>query len=69
MNPAKRFEMVQEQCRGVKMMQVVRRALAIQARSKIKPNVMLPSLREMSKLRGGDALNVDAPLDLYWPGK
>ena len=51
------------------MMQVVRRALAIQARSKIKPNVMLPSLREMSKLRGGDALNVDAPLDLYWPEK
>jgi hypothetical protein len=49
--------------RAIKMLQVVRRAMAIEARSKIKPNIMRPSLRDMSEIRGGGSL------DLYYPGK
>jgi len=69
MDFAQLFEKRKEQNRGFKMMMVVRRALAVQARAKIKPNSMRPSLREMSKLRGGDAPDTGTPLDLYWPEK
>jgi hypothetical protein len=52
------------QIKAVKMQQVVRRAMAIQARSKIKPNTMRPSLHDMSLMRGsGDSLS------LYYPGQ
>jgi len=63
---AKQFEKEQEAIRGFKMAQVVRRSLAIQARSKIKPTSMNPDLLTMSKLRGGSAES--QPLELYWPG-
>ena len=69
MDFAQLFERKNEALKGVKMMMIVRRALAIQARSKIKPNSMRPSLREMSMLRGGDAINTGQPLDLFWPQK
>ena len=49
--------------REIKMLQVVRRAMAIEARSKIKPNSMRPSLAIMSELRGS------GPLDLYYPSQ
>lgn len=61
---AKNFEKEQEEIRGFKMAQVVRRALAIQARSKIKPTSMNPDLLTMSKLRGSAE---PQPLELYWP--
>ena len=67
MDFAKEFEKRNEEIKGFKMMMVVRRALSIQARAKIKPNIMRPSLREMSMLRGGDATDFSAALDLYWP--
>lgn len=68
MESAQRFDRAQQQIRGVKMAQIVRRAMAIQARSKIKPNSMRPSLREMSIMRGG-ALDTSTPLSLYYPGQ
>jgi hypothetical protein len=53
-----------EQIKAIKMQQAVRRAMAIEARAKIKPNSMRPSLRDMSLMRGsGD------PLSLYYPGQ
>jgi len=55
------FLRTQDHIKSIKMMQIMRRAMAIQARAKIKPNTMRPSLREMSMLRGG------APLSLYHP--
>jgi len=62
MDFAEQFAERNEQIKAVKMTQIVRRAMAIQARSKIKPNSMRPSLREMSLMRGsGD------PLELYYP--
>jgi len=67
MDFAQKFAQHQEQIRGFKMMMIVRRSLAVQARAKIKPSSMRPSLREMSQLRGGDAMDLDPPLDLYWP--
>ena len=67
MDFAQQFAKRQEEIRGFKMMMVVRRSLAVQARAKIKPNSMRPSLREMSILRGGDAADLDPPLELYWP--
>jgi hypothetical protein len=64
---AKNFEREQEAIRSFKMTQVVRRAMALQARSKIKPTSMNPDLLTMSKLRGGS--NTESqPLELYWPG-
>jgi hypothetical protein len=62
---AKEFEKEQEAIRGFKMAQVVRRALAIQARSKIKPTSMNPDLLTMSKMRGSGE---PQPIELYWPG-
>ena len=60
------FGKEQEGIRNFKMTQIVRRAMAIQARSKIKPTSMNPDLLTMSKLRGGSAES--QPLELYWPG-
>jgi hypothetical protein len=48
---AERFARSQQEIKAVKMVQIVRRAMEIQARSKIKPNSMLPSLAVMSDLR------------------
>jgi len=62
---AKNFEKEQEEIRGFKMAQVIRRSLAIQARSKIKPTSMNPDLLTMSKMRGSGE---SQPLELYWPG-
>jgi hypothetical protein len=63
---AKNFEREQEEIRSFKMTQVVRRAMALQARSKIKPTSMNPDLLTMSKLRGGSSTE-SQPLELYWP--
>jgi len=63
MDFAKQFEATQDRIRAIKMHQVVRRAMLIETRAKIKPNSMRPSLREMSLMRGGTALN------LYYPGQ
>jgi hypothetical protein len=63
---AKNFEREQEEIRSFKMTQIVRRAMALQARAKIKPTSMNPDLLTMSKLRGGSAES--QPLELYWPG-
>ena len=72
MDFAEQFARRNDQIRGVKMVQIVRRALDTQARAKIKPNSMRPRLAEMSimrKMTGGDAYDIDAPLNLYWPGR
>jgi hypothetical protein len=61
---AKQFDKEQEAIRGFKMAQIIRRSLAIQARAKIKPSSMNPSLLEMSKMRGSGE---PEPLELYWP--
>jgi hypothetical protein len=50
---AKNFEREQEEIRSFKMTQIVRRAMALQARAKIKPTSMNPDLLTMSKMRGG----------------
>lgn len=64
MDSAEQFAARNEHIKAVKMQQVVRRAMAIQARSKIKPNTMRPSIRDMSLMRGsGDSLS------LYYPGQ
>jgi len=64
MDFAKSFEKQQEHFRSVIMSKMVRRALAIQARSKIKPTSMNPNLLTMSKMRGSGDVQ---PLELYWP--
>jgi capsular polysaccharide biosynthesis protein len=69
MDFAEQFAARNEQIKAVKMVNVVRRAMAIQARSKIKPNSMRPSLQMMSLLRGGDATDTRDPLNLYYPGR
>ena len=68
MDFAQQFSDAQTMIRTAKMAMVVKRSMAIQARSKIKPNSMRPSLREMSVLRGGDASAI-SNLNLYWPGQ
>ena len=72
MDFAEQFARRNEQIKAVKMVRVVRRAMDTQARAKIKPNSMRPSLAVMSgmrKMTGGDAMDVEAPLNLYWPGR
>ncbi len=69
---AEQFARRNDQIKAIKMVRLVRRALDTQARAKIKPNSMRPRLAEMSnmrKLTGGDAMDVEAPLNLYWPGR
>ena len=60
------FDRKQKALNEVKMRMIVRRSLAIQERAKIKPTIMRPNLIEMSKLRGGDAIDTGKPLDLLW---
>ena len=69
MNFQEQFDATQNIIRGTKLAYIVKRALSIQARSKIKPNAMRPNMVEMSRLRGGDAMNLGAPLELYYPGQ
>jgi hypothetical protein len=64
MDFAKQFELTQDHIKAIKMQQIVRRAMAIERRAKIKPNSMRPSLREMSLMRGSGG-----PLNLYYPGQ
>jgi hypothetical protein len=59
------FGKEQEGIRNFKMTQIVRRAMALQARAKIKPTSMNPDLLTMSKIRGGSS--EPQPLELYWP--
>lgn len=65
---AKHFEQQQEQMRGIIMGKMVRRALALQSRSKITPTLSKPSLAEMSKMRNMTGGAEIQPLDIYWPG-
>jgi hypothetical protein len=67
MDFAEQFKQTNDLIRGVKMQMAARRSFAIQARSKIKPTIMNPSLMVMSKLRGGDGVDTAAPLELYYP--
>ena len=67
MDFAEQFKQTTELIRDAKMQMAVRRSFAIQARSKIKPTVMNPSLMVMSKLRGGDGVDTSAPLELFYP--
>jgi hypothetical protein len=48
-----------ERIREVKMLQVLKRSLALDARSKIKPYSKNPSLLRMSELRTGAGLSED----------
>ena len=69
MDFAEQFKYKTEAVRRIRMAMVVRRSMAVQARAKIKPTIMNPSLEVMSQLRGGDAVDNAPPLELYWPGK
>ena len=51
-----RYEEEQERIRAVKMFRIVKRALTLDQRSKIKPTLKNPSLLEMSAYRGGGPL-------------
>ena len=62
----KHFEEVQRAIRDAKWRKIVKRAELIQKRAKIKPSALNPVLLN-SPLRGGDAMDVDPPLNLYWP--
>ena len=59
------FEKAQQQIKHLKMYYSVKRAMNIQARSKIKPSSMNPVLLN-SSMEGGIRM-VDQPLDLYYP--
>jgi len=61
------FEVRQRDIKMRKMYMVVKRAMAIQTRNKIKPSSMNPVLLN-SPMSGGTKI-IDADLDLYWPGK
>ena len=54
------FEERQAKIRAFKMLQVVKRALALDQRSKIKPTLHNPSLLRMSELRCGSGVEEDA---------
>jgi hypothetical protein len=62
------FKKMQRLARTEKRILTARRALETQKRAKIKPSAMNPVLLN-SPLKGGDAMNVDPPLNLYWPMK
>jgi hypothetical protein len=49
-----RFEQEQERIKAIKMFRVVKRALTLDQRSKIKPTLHNPSLLNMSEYRGGE---------------
>jgi hypothetical protein len=61
------FEEVQRAIRDGKWRMNVKRAMAIQTRNKIKPTSMNPDLLTMSRIRGGDAADLAAPVNFYWP--
>jgi hypothetical protein len=67
MDFAQSFAARQQIYTNTKMAMVVKRAMSIQARNKIKPTSMNPNLLVMSALRGGDSLIPPSTLDLYWP--
>ena len=68
MDFAQSFAARQQIYRQTKMYAAAKRAMAIQARNKIKPTSMNPDLLTMSKMRGGDSAIPPATLDLYYPG-
>jgi hypothetical protein len=62
------FFTAQKRMNDVKRFMLAKRALAIQARSKIKPTSLNPDLLTMSKMRGGDSIApVTDSLDLFYP--
>ena len=63
------FEEVQAAIRDGKWRMITKRAMDIQRRAKIKPTIMNPDLLTMSRIRGGDAIDTDAPVNFYWPGR
>jgi len=67
MDFAQSFAARQQIYTNTKMAMVVKRAMSIQARNKIKPTSKNPNLLVMSALRGGDSAIPPASLDLYWP--
>lgn len=64
----KHFEEQQQLMKRIIMGKMVRRALAIQSRSKITPTLSKPSLAEMSKIRTMTGGAEPQPLEIYWPG-
>ena len=62
-----KYERDQHKMRLHKLALVMRRALNVQARAKIKPSSMNPVLLNKPGLRGGDAISLEPDLNLYYP--
>jgi len=66
MDAMQQFEKTQMILKHKKMYYSVKRAMNIQARSKIKPSSMNPVLLNTPGMQGGIRIT-DQPLDLYYP--